>query len=92
MCALSFSPPLQHGDRARTVPSVGTIIGCRTEIIQLDVIGVRHESRRANGRCALRSTFWRCAPLSLTQSCSLSLLLLRCCVTVQFDSADADKA
>jgi tRNA pseudouridine synthase 10 len=29
-----------HGDRGRTVPSVGSLIGCKAEIIQLDVIGV----------------------------------------------------
>jgi len=28
-----------HGDRGRTHPSVRTIVGCQTEILQLDVIG-----------------------------------------------------
>jgi tRNA pseudouridine synthase 10 len=36
-----------HGDRGRTVPSVGSIIGARATIIQLDVIGVRNNKHGA---------------------------------------------
>jgi len=35
-----------HGDRGRTVPSVGSIIGARATIIQLDVIGVSNQQQR----------------------------------------------
>eukprot|EP00854_Cymbomonas_tetramitiformis_P009377 gene9377-11111_t len=32
-----------HGDFGRTAPSIGSLIGCETEILQLDVIHVDME-------------------------------------------------
>lgn len=32
-----------HGDFGRTVPSLGSLLGCETDILQLDVIGL-HEA------------------------------------------------
>lgn len=29
-----------HGDLGRTHPNLGTLLGCRTEILQLDVVAV----------------------------------------------------
>ena len=29
-----------HGDLGRTVPNVGSILGCRADILQLDVLGL----------------------------------------------------
>jgi hypothetical protein len=74
-----------HGDRGRTVPSVGSIIGARATIIQLDVIGVRNnkQGEKREGRredsAALGS--WL-----------IALLRIFCvCVLWQFDKSASDK-
>eukprot|EP00478_Filoreta_tenera_P002361 GABV01002440.1.p1 GENE.GABV01002440.1~~GABV01002440.1.p1 ORF type:complete len:120 (+),score=31.58 GABV01002440.1:331-690(+) len=33
-----------HGDRGRTTPNVGTILGCEADILQLDVLSLHYES------------------------------------------------
>ena len=32
-----------HGDFGRTVPSVGSLLGCEADILQLDVVGLKHK-------------------------------------------------
>lgn len=33
-----------HGDNGRTVPNVGQLLGCRADILQLDVVGIESKS------------------------------------------------
>ena len=34
-----------HGDLGRTVPSLGSLLGCSADILQLDVMGLREMHR-----------------------------------------------
>lgn len=37
-----------HGDRGRTVPSLGSLLGCEADILQLDVVGVTVHTENGN--------------------------------------------
>jgi tRNA pseudouridine synthase 10 len=41
MQAGTYIKEFVHGDLGRTTPSMGSILGCRAEIIQLDVTDVK---------------------------------------------------
>lgn len=74
-----------HGDRGRTLPNVGAIVGCRAEILQLDVIGVSAQAHSKRQRRPQHGD-GLCAGGAHANRCSVR------CFGVQFDSGAAEKA
>jgi tRNA pseudouridine synthase 10 len=58
-----------HGDRGRTTPSVASILGCASECVQLDVMGVRDSART---HCTSTSA----STQKLTEDCCCCLVAL----------------